>query len=65
MRPTFAVGIVNAIAVDDFVVFVFEEWKVELTLEPFLHHLGKFLRVFVSIDAHGENLGFFFLLFGQ
>ena len=65
MRPALAVGIKQAVAVDDLMFLVFEQWKIEFSLEPFLHHLGKLLRVLMIVNAHGEDLHLFFLLFRQ
>ena len=61
MGPAFAVRIQNAIAVDHFVIFVFEKWKIELTVETLTEYLGKVLRFLVLVDADGEDLYFVFL----
>src|SRR6266404_4716098 len=63
MRPTAAVRVEDAVAVDHFVIFVFKQWKVELAVEPFAQHIAEFLRLVVIVGADGEDLHFFFLLF--
>lgn len=65
VRPAVAIGIEDAVAVDDFVIFVFEEREIELAVEAFAQHRAKSFRIGVVIDAHGEDLNFFFLRFGQ
>jgi hypothetical protein len=65
MGPTFAIGIENPVAIDDFVVLVFEQRKIEFSIETFLHHLRELLRVLMSVDADGEDLHLFFLLLRQ
>ena len=65
MRPALAVGVKNSIAVDHFVVFVFEERKVELAVEALAQHLAEFFRFRMIVDADRENLDFIFLLLGQ
>ena len=65
MRPAAAVGIEDAVAIDHFVVFVFEQRKVELAVEALAQHLAKFPGVFVGVDADGKDLYFFLLLLGQ
>ena len=65
VRPTFAVGIKNSVAVDHFMIFVFEQREIELAVETFAQHLGEFLRLVMVVDADREDLGFFFLRFGQ
>ena len=65
MRPAFAVRVENAVAVDHFMVLVFEERKVEVAVEALAQHLAEFFRFLVIIDAHRQNLDFIFLRFGQ
>jgi len=49
--PPFAVGIEDAIAVDDLVVFVLEHGKIQVPRESLFEFLHKFLRILVAIDA--------------
>ena len=65
VRPAFAVRVKDSIAVDHFVIFVFEERKIKLAVETFAEHLGEFFRLLVIVDTNGEDLNFVFLLFGQ
>ena len=65
MRPALAVRVKNAVAVDNFVIFVLEQWEIELAVEAFAQHLAEFLRFLVIVDADGEDLDFIFLRFGQ
>jgi hypothetical protein len=65
MRPPPAVGVEYAIAIDDFVVFVFQQRKVELSFESIAQHLGKFFRVFMAVGTDGQDLNLLFLLFRQ
>ncbi len=65
MRPAAAVGVEDAVTVDHFVVFVFEQRKIEVAIETLAQHLAEFFRIFMTVDADREDLNFFFLLFGQ
>src|SRR5438552_4452655 len=65
MRPAAAVRIKDAVAVDHFVIFVFEQRKVELAVEPFAQHFAEFFRLLMIVGADGEDLHFFFLWFRQ
>jgi hypothetical protein len=65
MRPTPAVRVEDPVAVDDFVVLVFEEWKIELTIEPFTEHFAEFFRIVVIVDADRKDLDLFFLWLRQ
>ena len=65
MGPTVAVRIENSVAVDHFVILVFEEGKIKIALEAFAQHLAEFFRIVVAVDADREDLHFLFLLFGQ
>jgi len=64
MRPATAVRIENTITVDHLVIFVFEQRKIEVSLESLAQHLAEFFRLRVRVDAHRENLSFLLLLFG-
>ena len=65
VRPTTAIRVEDAVTIDHFVILVFEEWKVEVAVEPFAEHLAEFFRLLVIIGADGENLHLFFFLLGQ
>ena len=65
MRPCPTVGIKNSIAIDHFVVFVFEQRKVELAVETLAEHLAEFSRLLVSIGADREDLDSLLLLLSQ
>ena len=65
MRPAFAVRVKNAVAVDHFVIFVFEQRKIELAVEALAQHLAEFFRFLVVVDANREDLDFIFLRLGQ
>jgi hypothetical protein len=43
MRPAFAVGIVDAVAIDDLMVFIFQEQKIVFARRLFLKLLNKSL----------------------
>ncbi len=64
MRPAPAVRIENTVTVDDLVIFVFEQRKIELSLESLAQHLAEFFRLGVRVHAHREDLRFLLLLFG-
>ena len=65
MGPAGTVRIEDTVAVDDFMVFVFQERKVELSFEPVAEHLGEFFGILMAVDADCQDLDFFFLLFRQ
>jgi hypothetical protein len=65
VRPAFAVRVKNAVAVNHFVIFVFEEWEIKFAVEAFAEHLAEFFGFVVIVDTNGEYLDFFFLRFGQ
>lgn len=46
-------------------IFVFEQGKVELTVEALAKHLGEFLRFRVIVDTDGEDLHFVFTVLSQ
>ena len=63
MRPATAVRIENTITVDHLVIFVFEQRKIEVSLESLAEHLAKFFRLRVRVHADREDLSFLLLLF--
>lgn len=63
MGPALAAGIQNAVAVDDFMAFVFQERKIVIPRTALLEFLQKFLRIIGAVDAYGEYLCFFLFLF--
>ena len=63
--PTTPVRVEYAEAIDHFVVFVFQQWKVELSFKTDLHHFCEFLRVFMAVDTDRDDLDFILLLFRQ
>src|SRR5262249_13503437 len=63
--PTAPVRIEYAVAIDYFVVSVFQQWKVELSFKTNLHHFCEFLRVFMAVDTDRDDLDFLLLLFRQ
>ena len=65
MGPAGTVRIEYAVTIDDFMIFVFQQRKVELSFEPIAEHLGEFFGVFTAVDADRQDLDFFFLLFRQ
>lgn len=65
MGPAGTIRVEYPVAVDHFVVFVFQKWKVELTFEALLEHLREFFRVFMAVDTDGKNLDLLFLRFRQ
>jgi hypothetical protein len=65
MGPAGTVRVEDAVAIDDFMVFVFQKREVELPFETNAHHLCEFFGVFTAVDADRQDLDFFFLLFRQ
>src|ERR1700752_3200027 len=65
MGPALAVGVEDTVAVDHFMIFVFEQRKIELAVETFAECFAEFFRFVVVIDADRENLHFFLLWFRQ
>jgi hypothetical protein len=65
MGPAAAVGVEHAVAVDDFVVFVFEERKIELAVEAFAQHRAELFRLVACVGANGKDLDFLLLLFTE
>jgi hypothetical protein len=61
MRPAAAVRIKDTVAVDHFVIFIFEQRKIELAVEAFAEHFAEFFRLLVIIGADREDLHFFLL----
>ena len=51
MGPPRTVRVEYAVAVDQLVVFVFQQRKVELSVEPVAKHLSEFFRVLMAVDA--------------
>ena len=65
MGPAFALGIQDAVTIDDFVILVFKKGKVIVSGKTFLQFLNESSGVLVGIDAHCQNLSFFLLLLCQ
>jgi hypothetical protein len=65
VRPSLAIRIEDAVAIDNLVVFVFEQGKIKLPFEAALHHLRKLFRVRVAVHADRKDLRLFFLLLGE
>ena len=65
MRPAAAVRIEDAVTINHFMVFVFEERKVELSFETLAEHLAKFFRFLMIVGADRQDLNPILLLFGQ
>ncbi len=65
MGPAGTVRIEYAVAIDDFMVFVFQQRKVKLSFEPVAKHLGEFFGVLMAVDADRQDLDLLFLLFRQ
>ena len=65
MLPTLTIGIEYTVTIDDLVILVLEQRKIEFSLETLAQHLAQFLGVFVAVHAHRENLSLVFLLLGQ
>ncbi len=64
MGPSLTVRIENAVAVDDSVVFVFEQGKIEFSGKFFLQLLDKQFRLVMSINANRQDLDLFLFFFG-
>ncbi len=65
MRPATAIRIKNAIAVDDLVVLVLEQGKVELSTKSLLQLLYKLLRILMSVNANCQDLNSFLFFLSQ
>ena len=64
MGPTLTIRIQNAVAIDDLVIFVLEQRKIELSRESLLQLLDELLRFLMAVDADREDLCGLFLFFG-
>ena len=62
MRPALAVWIKDSIAVDDFMVSIFKQWKIEVPGKSLLYLLHKLFRIFVAVDADREYLNLLFFV---
>jgi len=66
MGPPATIRIKNAVAVDDLVIFVLEQRKIQLTGgEPLLQLLDKLLRKLMAVNADCQNLDLSLLFLGQ
>ena len=63
MRPAATVRIENTVTIDHFVIFIFEQGKIEVAVKSFAQHFAEFFRLGVSIDADRDDLSFLLLLF--
>ena len=65
MGPTLSVGIENSIAVNHLVVFVFQKRKIVIAVKSVLELLNKFLGIFVTVNAYGQDLDLLFFLLAK
>ncbi len=65
MRPSLTVRIKNAVAVDDLVIFVFKQGKIEFSGESLFQLLDKHFRLVMSVNTDRQDLDLFLLFFGQ
>ena len=62
MRPASTIRIENSVAIDDFVILVFEKGKIVAPWKLFLELGDKFPGGLVTVDAHGQ---YFSVVFPQ
>ena len=65
MGPSLTVRIENAVAVDDSVIFVFEQEKIEFSGKFSLQLLDKHFRLVMSVNTDRQDLDLFLFFFGQ
>jgi hypothetical protein len=65
MRPALAGRIKDPITVDDFMVFIFKQRKIEISGKSLSQFLYKLLRILVAVDADGQYLNLFVSILGQ
>ena len=65
MRPAPPVRIKDPVAVNDFVIFVLEQGKIEFPGKPLLEFLNELLGVIVAVDADRQDLDRFLFFLGE
>lgn len=65
MRPPFSFRVQQAIAIDDFVVPVFEQRKIDFSTALFFEQLDQFPRLVMRVDTCGHEVGVVVRLFVQ
>jgi len=63
VRPTLSARIKYSVAIDDFVIFVLQKGKIIVSGKSLLKFLDKCFGIAMAVDADGQDLNVFFVLF--